>query len=78
MRAPALTVALALALLPAGGCRKQRPRLERGDAAVVVRKSAAPVPEGLTGIPEQEPASAAAGPMPVALPTGGALAIRAR
>ncbi len=77
MRAPALTVALALALLSAGGCRKQRPRLERGDAAVVVRnKSTAPVPEGLTGIPEQEPASAAAGPMPVALPTGGALAIQ--
>jgi hypothetical protein len=76
MRAPALAVALALALLSAGGCRRQRPRLERGDAAVVVRKAAAPLAEGLTAVPEQEPAGPNAAPMPLALATGGTLAIQ--
>jgi hypothetical protein len=76
MRAPALAVALALALLSEGGCRRQRPRLERGDAAVVVRKAAAPLAEGLTAVPEQEPAGPNAAPMPLALATGGTLAIQ--
>jgi hypothetical protein len=75
MRAPALAAALALLLVPAG-CRKQRPRLERGDAAVVVRKSTTPLPEGLTAVPEREPAGPNAAPMPLTLATGGSLAIQ--
>jgi hypothetical protein len=78
MRAPALAVVALLALaLPPAGCRRGHPRLERGDAAVVVRKaSTAPVAEGMTALPEQEPAEPGTTAMPVALPTGGALAIQ--
>jgi hypothetical protein len=45
---------------------------------VVVRKttSTAPVPEGVTAVPEQEPTGPNPAPMPLALATGGSIAIQ--
>jgi hypothetical protein len=71
--APAL-VFLATAALVAGGCRKSRPLIARGDAAVVVMQAPLPVPTGVkTVVRETSPPQG--GPMPLALTEGGSLAV---
>jgi hypothetical protein len=72
---PLLLVPLGLLVLAPAACRRSRPRLERGDAAVVLVKASAPVPEGMPVVAEQEPNSEAAPPMPLRLEAGGSLAV---
>jgi hypothetical protein len=46
---------LVTAGLGSEGCRRSRPQLQRGDAAVVLLTPPVPIPPGLLAVPEQEP-----------------------
>jgi hypothetical protein len=80
-RGPRAGWSLWLSLAAAGlvpvipGCRRSRPVLQRGDAAVIVLAAPVPVPAGLQAISEREPASAGEGPMVLPLTPGPGLAV---
>jgi hypothetical protein len=70
---PLALVALTVGSLPA--CRRSRPVLARGDAAVVLLTPPVPVPPGMSTVAEREPATASEGPMTLALGTMPGLAV---
>ena len=77
-REPGALVLVALLLAAASGaaaCRRSRPILSRGDAAVVLLTPPVPIPPGLQAVPEREPASASEGPMPLVLAGTPGLAV---
>jgi hypothetical protein len=68
----------ALALLaasPVAACRRSRPVLSRGDAAVVLLAPPVPVPPGVPTVAEREPTAPGDSPMTLALAPGPGLAV---
>jgi hypothetical protein len=75
-RARLLAGSLLLVVAVGGSsCRRSKPMLSRGDAAVVLLTPPVPIPPGLQAVPEREPSDPAEGPMLLPLAGSPGLAV---
>jgi hypothetical protein len=70
-----LAAMVVLAASPVPACRRSRPVLARGDAAVVLLAPPMPVPAGVSTVDEREPTAPGESPMTLALAAGPGLAV---